>query len=72
MTANTAKNLPSPSSSESSPAPPATSSSMPSSPRRARTGTTASIGIQDHGDKQAVRFRNIWARRLDLTEEPVQ
>jgi hypothetical protein len=30
---------------------------------------TASISIQDHGDKQPVRFRNIWARKLDLTEE---
>ena len=29
----------------------------------------APISIQDHGDKQPVRFRNIWARRLDLSEE---
>jgi hypothetical protein len=29
------------------------------------------IQIQDHGDKQAVRFRNIWVRKLDLsTEKP--
>lgn len=27
------------------------------------------ITLQDHGDNQPVRFRNIWARRLDLTEE---
>jgi len=25
------------------------------------------ISIQDHGDKQAMRFRNIWVRRLDLS-----
>jgi hypothetical protein len=28
--------------------------------------------LQDHGDKQPVRFRNIWIRRLDLTPEPVE
>jgi len=27
------------------------------------------LTIQDHGDKQPVRFRNIWARKLDLTGE---
>jgi hypothetical protein len=32
----------------------------------------APISIQDHGDKQAVRFRNIWARRLDLSDDAVQ
>ncbi len=35
-------------------------------------GPKAPIEIQDHGDKQPVRFRNIWARRLDLTEETAQ
>ena len=29
----------------------------------------APISIQDHGDKQTVRFRNIWARKLDLSDE---
>ncbi len=28
-----------------------------------------SIQLQDHGDKQPVRFRNIWIRRLDLSPE---
>jgi len=32
--------------------------------------TTGPISIQDHGDKQPVRFRNIWVRRLDLSPEP--
>ena len=27
----------------------------------------ASIGLQDHGDGQAMRFRNIWVRQLDLS-----
>ncbi len=27
----------------------------------------APLFLQDHGDKQAVRFRNIWIRRLDLS-----
>jgi hypothetical protein len=27
------------------------------------------LTLQDHGDKQPVRFRNIWLRHLDLTEE---
>ncbi len=27
------------------------------------------ISIQDHGDNQVVRFRNVWARKLSLTEE---
>jgi hypothetical protein len=31
-------------------------------------GPTGPIRLQDHGDKQPVRFRNIWARRLDLSE----
>ncbi len=29
----------------------------------------APISIQDHGDKQPVRFRNIWARKIDLEGE---
>lgn len=28
-----------------------------------------SLVLQDHGDNQPVRFRNIWARKLELTEE---
>ncbi len=28
----------------------------------------APLLLQDHGDKQAVRFRNIWIRRLDLSK----
>jgi len=28
-----------------------------------------SLAMQDHGDKQPVRFRNIWARKLDLSGE---
>jgi hypothetical protein len=31
---------------------------------------SVSLQFQDHGDKQPVRFRNIWARHLDLTAEP--
>jgi hypothetical protein len=27
------------------------------------------ISLQDHGDKQPVRYRNIWVRRLDLTKD---
>ena len=27
------------------------------------------LQMQDHGDRQPVRFRNIWIRRLDLTDE---
>jgi hypothetical protein len=30
------------------------------------------LGIQDHGDKQPMRFRNIWIRRLDLSPEPTE
>jgi 3-keto-disaccharide hydrolase len=30
------------------------------------------LQLQDHGDKQPVRFRNIWIRKLDLTPEPVE
>ena len=29
----------------------------------------SSITIQDHGDRQPMRFRNIWIRHLDLSEE---
>ena len=31
-------------------------------------GPTGSIVLQDHGDKQSARFRNIWLRRLDLAK----
>lgn len=31
-----------------------------------------SLSIQDHGDRQPVRFRNIWIRRLNLTPEPTE
>lgn len=31
-------------------------------------GPSGPILLQDHGDKQAVRFRNIWVRRLDLSK----
>jgi hypothetical protein len=31
-----------------------------------------SLGIQDHGDGQPMRFRNIWIRRLDLSPEPTE
>jgi len=34
-------------------------------------GPTGPIVLQDHGDKQAVRFRNIWVRRLDLSPEAI-
>lgn len=33
---------------------------------------TAPIHIQDHGDRQKMRFRNIWVRKLDLTEEAAE
>ena len=33
-------------------------------------GPTGPIRLQDHGDKQKVRFRNIWVRRLELEEQP--
>jgi 3-keto-disaccharide hydrolase len=29
----------------------------------------APLALQDHGDKQPVRFRNIWIRKLELSEE---
>ena len=29
---------------------------------------TGPLVLQDHGDKQSVRFRNIWIRRLDLSK----
>jgi hypothetical protein len=32
----------------------------------------APLMLQDHGDRQPVRFRNIWIRRLDLTPEPAE
>ncbi|MBI4604928.1 MAG: DUF1080 domain-containing protein [Planctomycetes bacterium] len=32
----------------------------------------APLGLQDHGDRQPVRFRNIWIRRLDLSPEPTE
>ena len=27
--------------------------------------------LQDHGDRQPVRFRNIWIRELDLSPEAI-
>jgi hypothetical protein len=30
-------------------------------------GDQGALGIQDHGDRQQVRYRNIWIRRLDLS-----
>ena len=35
-------------------------------------GPEEPLMLQDHGDKQPVRFRNIWIRKLDLTPEPVE
>jgi hypothetical protein len=34
-------------------------------------GPKGSLLLQDHGDRQAVRFRNIWIRNLDLSWEAI-
>jgi hypothetical protein len=35
-------------------------------------GAEEPLSLQDHGDKQPVRFRNVWVRRLDLSPEPTE
>ncbi|MEM7199712.1 MAG: DUF1080 domain-containing protein [Planctomycetota bacterium] len=34
-------------------------------------GLKAPLALQDHGDRQPVRFRNIWIRELDLSPEAI-